>query len=367
MTNLVDRIINRIEYNSYVNAIDLSLFRILTGLFILFVYSPAWRIVGNFPQAFFEPRLFSFAYFFSDFPHPVFFIVLDILFYICVAAFSLGIFARYTLVAAFILAIAGNSFFFSIGKVSHDILLWLSLVFLAFTNCGRHFSMRPSKPVSPGVQKTSLGLFSLFIAYAMFTAGIHKLVQWVDFDLSTSGFLRWFYNGYFNMQRTELFADMVFDIPPVIVELMDYSAVAFEITGLIFLLWNRISWRGYLIIAVIFHMANTFLLNIQFDFHVVVYGVFLISPVLGYFITRLSARQLLFLKCAVVLFVLGKVVLIFFRISNNHPIFLAEGSSYFSRSFVPGVILWTVMLLSAFFALRKNLYLDPDLDRKEHL
>lgn len=37
----------------------------------------------------------------------------------------------------------------------------------------------------------------ILIAFGFLTAGWAKAFSWIDFDLTTSGFLSWFYSGYF--------------------------------------------------------------------------------------------------------------------------------------------------------------------------
>src|SRR5690606_36142347 len=111
-----------------------------------------------------------------------------------------------------------------------------------------------------------------------FTAGYPKSLVWIDFDTSTSGVFSWFYPSYFTLGYDKLLADYFFFVPLWIAEIMDYTAVLFELSGILFLIYSRKSWRFYLILATIFHLVNTLFLNIPFTLHVVVYGIWLLSP-----------------------------------------------------------------------------------------
>ena len=120
----------------------------------------------------------------------------------------------------------------------------------------------------------------IFIVFSFFTAGISKLFNWVDFDLSTSGFLNWFYAGFYSSGRNELLANLVFLMPNWMLEVMDYCAVFFEVFAFLFLIYSRSSWTIFLLIAGVFHIMNTLLLNIPFSTNLFVFGVWILSPLL---------------------------------------------------------------------------------------
>ena len=73
-------------------------------------------------------------------------------------------------------------------------------------------------------------LLALAITFGMFTAGFEKSTNWIDFDMSESGFLKWFYGGYLNNGRTHMLADWVPHMHPLIIESFDYIAVIFELS-----------------------------------------------------------------------------------------------------------------------------------------
>jgi len=105
----------------------------------------------------------------------------------------------------------------------------------------------------------------------MFTAGFDKALHWINFDLSTSGFLSWFYGGYYTLDRKLLLAPLVLKLHPHLTKVLDFAAVALELSPFLFLLAGRTAWRAWLLIATCFHLANALVLNIPFYFHVIVY------------------------------------------------------------------------------------------------
>jgi hypothetical protein len=105
----------------------------------------------------------------------------------------------------------------------------------------------------------------------MFSAGFAKALRWINFDLSTSGFLSWFYSGYYTLDRKLLLAPLVLKVPPAFFKIADYAAVLLELSPFFFLLAGRAGWRAWILIATCFHLANALLLNIPFYIHVLVY------------------------------------------------------------------------------------------------
>jgi len=62
---------------------------------------------------------------------------------------------------------------------------------------------------------------------------------------------------------------------------MDYAAVCFELSALVFLLAGQRYWRGWLTVACLFHLTNVMIPDVNFKVHMLVYPPFLISPLVG--------------------------------------------------------------------------------------
>lgn len=266
---------NRIAAATYVSESSLGIFRWLFGFFILLFNFPVFKSIANVPDALYNPPLLSLANLLNGFPGIAFFVVLDFLIAMSVFCFTVGIRAKFFGLLLAILLFVGNSFRYSFGKIDHGILHLVLLVCISLSGAGHYNALIPDPRPSSRAAKRSLAVLAVFIVFGMFTAGFEKALHWVDFDFSTSGFLSWFYPGYFEKGRTSFLAPLVLTLPKWIFEFVDYTAVIFELSGFILLLRSRICWLSWLLVACLFHLANTLLLNISFIIHVSVYLVFI--------------------------------------------------------------------------------------------
>ena len=171
------------------------------------------------------------------------------------------------------------------------------------------------------MQTRILAILAVILSFGMFTAGFEKALYWVDFDLETGGFLRWFYSGFFTHGRDYLLAPVVTRLPPKIFELADYFAVIFELSPLLALLSGRKWWLLWLFVASIFHLANTLLLNIDFIAHAPVYLSFITLSCLG-----LKGKKALLIKTKSSYFLSSLAVVI----GLHYLIDLLSGKSVYS-------------------------------------
>ena len=336
------------------NAVDtntesLALFRIVFGLFMLLFSTPYTAWLGSVPQAFFNPPYLSFANLVKDFPPAPFFYALDILAVLLLGCITLGIKARFSSLAFFVVAVLGNSFAYSFGKIDHSFLV-LALVFcMAFSTWGTRYALLPDKPHSFDNRRLSLSVFAVMVAFGMFTAGFLKAIYWIDFDTSTSGFLRWFYSGYYTLGRTELLAPLVAYMPTSFFELADYTAVVFELGGFVFLLLGRRAWRSWLLAAAAFHLINTLVLNINFNRHFLVYLAFVNFSVLKRLI-RLNVDNEL-LKRGVFLFTIILVLTHFgYQLSGQkfNILFTSDPAARKLGSLYTSIAIWLTALVVLF-------------------
>ncbi|MEO1402614.1 MAG: hypothetical protein AAFV72_15400 [Cyanobacteria bacterium J06635_1] len=186
---------------------------------------------------------------------------------------------RASTIGLLVLLLLGNNFQFSLGKIDHTILYLCVLLVMCFQHWGAFFSVdalqRRPRPSRQPDEPANLSLLGLFIAFGFFTAGFGKALSWVDFDLSTSGFLSWLYRGYYNFGADQLLAPLAIQINlPILWELVDYSAVIFEL-GFCVAILRRRSWYLWLTIACLFHLMNCLLLNIPFNENAIAYLAFI--------------------------------------------------------------------------------------------
>jgi hypothetical protein len=276
----------RLEDTCSNDARSLGLFRIFWGIFVLLFVAPYSAWVGQVPQSFYNPPVLSVAFLFAGFPPYWLLLAGDLVRIWLVVLITIGVKTRVCTIVLCLLTFISTNFAYSFGKIGHDILLWAVALCLAFTDWGVTYALVPDRRINPKVAARALATAGVLIAFAMFTAGFDKALHWINFDLSTSGFLCWFYSGYYTLDRKLLLAPFVLKVPPQSIKILDFAAVAFELSPFFFLLAGRAGWRAWILIATCFHLANALLLNIPFHIHVLVYLPFV---ALARFFGRASA------------------------------------------------------------------------------
>ncbi|HHP7231486.1 MAG TPA: hypothetical protein ACFCUY_11595 [Xenococcaceae cyanobacterium] len=265
----------RITTATMVQESSLGIFRWILGIFLLLFAIPHFGWISQAPKAFFDPPYLSIANLFNTFPGDLFFYSIDLLIIVSLLFLTLGIKAKLFNCILLISWLVGNNFRYSFGKIDHDIMLLALLFCMFFSNWGAYYALVPDKISPQNSAKKALALFSVILAFGMITAGFKKLINWVDFDFTTSGFLSWFYPGYYDLNRNQLLASSILEVPKWIFEFADYTAVIFELSALIILLSSlRKLWLLWLLVACLFHLSNTLLLNIAFVNYFVVYLAF---------------------------------------------------------------------------------------------
>jgi uncharacterized membrane protein YphA (DoxX/SURF4 family) len=253
---------------------SLAILRMLVGPYFLLHATPFSAWVAGAPPAFFNPPILSPVSLATGFPAHWLALGLDALQVVLTALVALGVRARISSLLLCTVALTNNAFCYSFGKIDHDILSWVAVACLAFTGAGQKLALVPDPPSRFDAPRRALSLLAVLLAFGMFSAGFGKAKNWVDFDFATSGFLSWFYGGYFDYGRTRLLAPVVVGLPPELFELADYTAVVFELGCLPALLLGPRVFRGWLLAACSFHLINTCVLNIAFDTNVLCYLAF---------------------------------------------------------------------------------------------
>lgn len=264
---------------------------VLPGLYLLF-YLPSYNWIATLPDAWYDPPPLSSAVFFSSFPDLWILQITQTLLVLCLALLMAGVKPRLTGLLFCGLHLFITSFEYSVGKIDHVAHLF-TLCFFSFSlgNWGGGVPRKFRLPIPCGT------LLALLLSFGMFTAGFEKAIRWIDFNSDTSGFLSWYFSGYYNLGRDQLLAPFVTAIPKLGLELMDYSAVALELSPLACLLLGRRYWITWCAIACSFHAGTTLLLNISFPYQLFGYLPFIIP---GYLVarTRISAVQITCLAIA---------------------------------------------------------------------
>ncbi len=266
-------------FDSPVSAQDLSLYRILYALLLLFTL---WRAdyVGSLPPASFNPPSGPFALLAAS---PPIYMVWSLQAALCVslAALVIGWRTRFTSVCTALLLMALYGIGFSYGKVDHVVFLFVVPLLLSFSSWGSAYSV-DSYSSSRNTSGYSWAPRCLAVAFGvgMLTAGLSKLFTgWLSWETQAT----W---GYF--VRFQDFASAPLDQLaalnsiryPSLWEIADYSTVILE-CGVIF---AACKWPAfYLALAglAIFHMGIFLTLGIAFSSNLVAYAAFIPWSKLG--------------------------------------------------------------------------------------
>ena len=322
---------------------SLGLFRIFWGMFNLLFIAPYTAYVGQVPQAFYNPPVLSLAFLSPGFPPYWLMLAGDLTRIWLLVLITIGIKTRFCTIIMCVLTFLSENFVYSFGKINHDALLWAVALCLAFTDWGVPYALVPDRRVKSKTAARALATAGVLVAFGMFTAGFDKAVHWINFDLSTGGFLSWFYGIYYILDKRLLLAPLVFRVPPQLFKILDYAAVAFELSPFFCLLAGRIAWRVWLLLAICFHLANALLLNIPFYGNVLIYLPFVaLAPSFGRLNVGVRATNAVFswrvpvIICATIL----GVALTAQRLKGGGSQFLfIEGSSAVSISLYLSLVL----------------------------
>lgn len=272
----VDFFLNN-EYS--ISGTGLGIYRICYSSFFLLFGVPTYSWISQNPDIFFSPPRYSISTLFSGFPPFEFFFFLDLLIVVLFVFLLFGYKTKVVSISITVLLILGNSFKYSFGKIDHDIISVLVPFLMSFSGWGATLSIDSHKISSSSnnykVSGLPITLIAIVIGFGFFSAGLPKFFSWVDFDLATQGVRNWVIRGYYFLGRDDFLLPAFAKISdPLFWELLDYSAVSFEI-GFIFSVFKRKYFRGFVCLAIAFHFSNLLILNIGFTNLLIVYLLFI--------------------------------------------------------------------------------------------
>ncbi|MEM1043249.1 MAG: hypothetical protein AAGI91_11540 [Bacteroidota bacterium] len=276
---------NRWIHSYAVPTEGLALFRILFAGHTLLLGFPTFGWVSSLPPAFFSPPEFSLGAFFASMPSAFFLNALFVAEAVLVVALLFGY--RTRLVSLLLAAVisVGLTFVYSQGKIQHGTTFFiLTVLVMAFSRWGDAFSLDAVRRRDGGLQEPPsvawanawpVALMALAIAFGYFSAGFPKSLVWLDFDLNTHGARDWL-SGRVQRGDQGVFGLWLFHnhTNALAWELTDLTAVAFEI-GFLFAVLHFRLFRTFLVLAVVFHTANTFILGIDFTRLGFIYALFM--------------------------------------------------------------------------------------------
>ncbi|MFC6858210.1 hypothetical protein [Zunongwangia atlantica] len=324
MNERLKKIYRIIGRNSLVSDNFLAIYRIYLGFHLgYFAIFQTPKHLGSLPNSFFQPSIFSIAQFFDNFPNPIFFLCCQIILFTCSFLIILGFYCKISFLFSSCILVMLNSLIFSLGKIDHNIMFLFLIFIFTFLDSENEYSLKPSLKFNRN--NFFCGILALVLSFGLFTAGFEKALNWIDFDLNTSGVLSWHLQNYYINDRTNLLASYFPLIPPILMEIVDYTAAIFEISALAFLIKGKKTWNYYLILLSVFHLLNTVFLNISFTAHIYVIGFWLLS--------HLKTKPLIIL-----------LTLIFF---------LTLFKSYMNELYI-NLLLWSIIVFSGIIKLKRD-------------
>ena len=272
---------------------------ILIPLIFSFMMLGDFTWIASMPDALFDPPAYSPAILVNGFPNFIVLAVLQSVLALSIAFLALG--KRPLLSGSIFCAVLVTlcNFEYSFGKIDHEILPIITVFCVAVGLASSQ--QKKSQLIERLFPVRAETLLALAITFGMFTAGFEKSTNWIDFDMSESGFMKWFYGGYLNKGRVHMLADWVPRIHPLIIESFDYVVVIFEMSPLLLLLLGRpLYWRLWLTFACFFHIGNLLFLNIAFILNFVVYLPFLLPKNLVKFVLQEKVKRALMVIIVIV-------------------------------------------------------------------
>ncbi|RCH56660.1 hypothetical protein DJ568_02015 [Mucilaginibacter hurinus] len=267
---------SRVLRSTESNSQSLSVFRIIAGVFLLIIYTNNYAWIGEMPNAFFMPPILSPANLLTHgFPPKEFFWIMDFALILTALCITLGVKARVATIIHVLISVICINYASSFGKIGHNIFLYLLLGCMSFSGWGTRLAIYPDKEDKYHLPAKSLSILSILLCFGFFSAGCEKALNWINFDLTTSGTAKWFYNSYFNFERTYFLASSLRNAPFWIFKAMDFAGVILELSPLFFLLHSRKSWQLFLVFACCFHLTNVLFFNISFINNGLVYLAFM--------------------------------------------------------------------------------------------
>jgi hypothetical protein len=177
-----------------------------------------------------------------------------------------------------ILQIVGQSFAFSFGKIDHNILFIILPLLLVFSGWEKYPGQARAEETSDE-QKVHAGNFSIFIValflgFAMFTAGVQKVIGgWLT--VSESATRGHFLINYYTFNRQALLANFFLNIEYTLLwKLIDILVVILEV-GFFFAVFKSNWFRFFVGLAIVFHVCTFLIFNISFTSHFPIYLLFI--------------------------------------------------------------------------------------------
>lgn len=292
----------------------LGLYRIFTSLFILCFLLPSpgmYELLGSLPDDFYAPPPGP-MWLFDGFPSEEFFFISHAILILSLALLLTGYKTFWASISTGLILLVIKGFFYSLGKINHDLLLTIVPLVMAFSGWGAAYSVdayrQKEKAYTKKVESWPLTLLALFIGFMMFTAGFPKLLGgWLD--INTQATMGHLFNQYYGKERQDLLATLFINLDsPIFWEMLDYATVIFEI-GFLAAIFHPRTTKLFISFAVLFHFSVMLMMNISFLHNFPAYAAFLNWTLIDNYFKQWSPIRIAPLLALAGIFILAGVVI----------------------------------------------------------
>lgn len=272
---LNDRLNHWIFYGFPADGYQLALFRIFLAFYYL-IWSgvPGFTDrLGAFPTGIFNPppgvmRLFS------GIPDPLLVQLIDIILPLLWVMLAIGLFTRVVSILLSLIMIVFFGFLYSSGKIDHNFIAWLTLLVMSFSNWGNYWSVDAALGRASAKTHTwPISLMAMILGFGWFTAGTIKIAGgWLATDASMSH--AFFLRNYYRTGRSGLLSEWFINLDSAFIwECLDWITILFE-TGFLLAAFIPVVFRGFTLMALLFHLMVLLQLNITFSHYQPLYLLF---------------------------------------------------------------------------------------------
>jgi uncharacterized membrane protein YphA (DoxX/SURF4 family) len=205
-------------------------------------------------------------------PSPLLALLLEALLVVAVVALLVGWRTRSASFAVGVLALINSAMAFSFGKIDHTIMLWVVPLVFASSSWGDRLSIDARR--NPSVKRTvsptpQVPVLATILSFGFATAALPKLAGgWLAFDESAT-------RSYFDSRVargavTPLTGTLTELDSALFWELLDWMTVIFEVGAAAVFLFPA-AYRLMAVVAGGFHIATHLVMDISFEFSLIVY------------------------------------------------------------------------------------------------
>jgi len=252
---------------------SLAMGRILLATSLLAFEYPRYLWMAKFPESFYNPPLGLGIFFCQQPPGWVMWSFMAAL-TVMMLGLLVGWKTRVMAISLALVTLVANSFDYSHGKITHDILWIAALFFVAFSGSERRYSVDALKRTFSGqVPGWPLAMLAMIVSLGMLSAALPKIMSgWLAFD--TQNVRGHVINNMFATGRLTWLGGLMLKYGSTVFwEFLDWSTIGIEV-AFVLAMFSRKAFAVVCALAVAFHVGVHFSMDIFFLSNLIAYGMF---------------------------------------------------------------------------------------------